>query len=50
MWWDARKLHEPAEILIADITKNETQQLNRAHGISCLEYENSIPIRFMVIT
>lgn len=47
-WWDVRKLSEPLETLIVDLTKGEPPKLTRAHGISVLEYENSIPIRFMV--
>lgn len=43
-----RKLSEPLETLIIDLTKGEPPKLTRAHGISVLEYESSIPIKFMV--
>jgi dynein intermediate chain 2 len=49
-WWDMRKLNEPSETLILDIVKGEEQILSRALGASCLEYEGTIPTRFMVGT
>uniref|UniRef100_A0A1B6H019 Dynein intermediate chain 3, ciliary n=1 Tax=Cuerna arida TaxID=1464854 RepID=A0A1B6H019_9HEMI len=49
-WWDVRKLNEPMETLILDMTKGEEQSLNRALGASCLEYEPTIPTRFMIGT
>ncbi|PNF32875.1 Dynein intermediate chain 3, ciliary [Cryptotermes secundus] len=49
-WWDTRKLNEPSETLILDIVKGEEQILSRALGASCLEYEGTIPTRFMVGT
>lgn len=47
-WWDMRKLNEPSETLILDIVKGEEQILSRALGASCLEYEGTIPTRFMM--
>ncbi|GLV48672.1 dynein axonemal intermediate chain 2 [Carabus blaptoides fortunei] len=50
-WWDTRKLSEPMETLILDMVKSgEPQQLSRAQGVSCMEYEPTIPTRFMVGT
>ncbi|XP_021928495.1 dynein intermediate chain 3, ciliary isoform X1 [Zootermopsis nevadensis] len=49
-WWDTRKLNEPNETLILDVVKGEEQVLSRALGASCLEYEGTIPTRFMVGT
>jgi len=54
MWWDARKLTEPTEVLILDLSKNENAdepewaKWARSHGVSCMDYDPSIPIRFMV--
>ena len=50
-WWDIRKYKEPTEILVLDPVKNEANQsLQNAHGASCLEFETSIPTKFMVGT
>jgi dynein intermediate chain 2 len=48
-WWDTRKLSEPTETLILDISKDD-QTMANALGASCLEYESTIPTRFMVGT
>lgn len=54
MWWDARKLTEPTEVLILDLSKNENgdepewAKWARSHGVFCMDYDPSIPIRFMV--
>lgn len=49
--WDARKLAVPLETLIVDLVKpSEPQNRARAQGVSCLEYETTIPTRFMVGT
>ncbi|RZC38774.1 dynein intermediate chain 3, ciliary [Asbolus verrucosus] len=47
--WDTRKMSEPTETLILDISK-EDQSMSNALGASCLEYETTIPTRFMVGT
>ncbi|XP_049779568.1 dynein axonemal intermediate chain 2 [Schistocerca cancellata] len=49
-WWDTRKMAEPTETLILDPVKSEDQSLSRALGASCLEYEGTIPTRFMIGT
>lgn len=48
LWWDIRRLGEPTERLILDPTK----QLDpaKAQGAITLEYEPTIPTRFMVGT
>lgn len=44
-------MSEPLETLILDIVKaGEVQDMSRAQGVSCLEYEHTIPTRFMVGT
>lgn len=48
--WDTRKLSEPTENLILDAAKPEEQSMANAMGASCLEYEPTIPTRFMVGT
>lgn len=49
-WWDVRKMKMPVETLILDISKSGDQLLSRALGASVLEYESTIPTRFMVGT
>nr|CAH7769272.1 unnamed protein product [Callosobruchus chinensis] len=49
-WWDLRRLVEPTETLILDYNKDEEQSLANALGASVLEYESTIPTRFMVGT
>ncbi|XP_006886454.1 PREDICTED: dynein intermediate chain 2, axonemal [Elephantulus edwardii] len=48
MWWDIRKLSEPTELLILDITKKE--MLENALGAISLEFESTLPTKFMVGT
>jgi len=48
LWWDIRRLGEPTERLILDPTKQLDP--NKAQGAICLEYEPTIPTRFMVGT
>ncbi|XP_066092984.1 dynein axonemal intermediate chain 2 isoform X1 [Saccopteryx bilineata] len=48
MWWDIRKLSEPTEVVIMDITRKE--QLENALGAISLEFESSLPTKFMVGT
>ncbi|XP_045536174.1 dynein axonemal intermediate chain 2 [Papilio machaon] len=51
-WWDTRNMNEPTDSMIIDIVKlpNDTQSIEKALGISALEYEPTIPTRFMVGT
>ncbi|XP_071750143.1 dynein intermediate chain 3, ciliary isoform X2 [Lepeophtheirus salmonis] len=47
-WWDIRKFTEPTEVLVLDTSKDP--DIRRAHGASCLEFESTIPTKFMVGT
>lgn len=40
MWWDIRKISEPTEVVILDITKKE--QLESALGAISLEFEPTL--------
>ncbi|CAF3414406.1 unnamed protein product [Rotaria sp. Silwood1] len=48
LWWDTKKLSEPVETLILDIEKKG--RLENALGAMSLEYESTIPTKFMVGT
>ncbi|XP_050528690.1 dynein intermediate chain 3, ciliary-like isoform X2 [Daktulosphaira vitifoliae] len=56
MWWDTRKLDEPTEVLLLDLTKTEDEEeqdwvkWSRSHGITCMDYDPLLPIRFMIGT
>ncbi|CAG5033568.1 unnamed protein product [Parnassius apollo] len=51
-WWDMRNLNEVTDELIIDLVKSSTEPQNMAtaNGVSALEYEPTIPSRFMVGT
>ncbi|KPJ08451.1 Dynein intermediate chain 2, axonemal [Papilio machaon] len=51
-WWDMRNLNEVTDELIIDMVKSPTEPQNMAtaFGASALEYEATIPSRFMVGT
>lgn len=48
LWWDTRKLGEPTEVLYLDPTKK--QDFSKVQGATSLEYEPTIPTKFMVGT
>ncbi|CAF0850563.1 unnamed protein product [Adineta steineri] len=48
LWWDTKKLSEPVDTLILDIEKKG--RLENALGAMTLEYEPTIPTKFMVGT
>jgi len=48
LWWDTRKMGEPTEKLFLDPTKK--QDITKAQGAFSLEYEPTIPTKFMVGT
>ncbi|XP_070580175.1 dynein intermediate chain 3, ciliary-like [Ptychodera flava] len=48
LWWDTRKLGEPTEKLIMDPSKK--MDVEKAQGVIALEYEPTIPTKFMVGT
>ncbi|CAK9823903.1 Dynein axonemal intermediate chain 2 [Anthophora retusa] len=47
MWWDIRKLQTPTETLVIDLYKPDDQNINKAIGISALQFEPSMGTRFM---
>lgn len=51
-WWDLRKFDEPTDVMIMDIVKTATdvQSMATANGVTMIEYEPTIPTRFMVGT
>ncbi|KAJ8729776.1 hypothetical protein PYW08_001357 [Mythimna loreyi] len=50
-WWDLRKMDAPTDELCLDMVKpHEPQSMSRAKGVSVLEFEPTIPTRFMVGT
>jgi dynein intermediate chain 2 len=42
-----RKLETPLETLVMDLDKTDDQDLDRAIGVSALQFESSIGTRFM---
>uniref|UniRef100_A0A336MML7 CSON003941 protein n=1 Tax=Culicoides sonorensis TaxID=179676 RepID=A0A336MML7_CULSO len=50
LWWDMRNLNNPFDVLLTDPIKTDEQDLSRALGVSVLEYEPSMPTRFMAGT
>ncbi|CAH0726408.1 unnamed protein product, partial [Brenthis ino] len=51
-WWDIRNMSEPTDEMIMDVVKSsfDVQSMATANGISALEYEHTIPTRFMAGT
>ncbi|CAG4991625.1 unnamed protein product [Colias eurytheme] len=51
-WWDIRNMSEPTEEMIIDVVKSsfDVQSMANSNGVSTLEYEPTIPTRFMVGT
>ncbi|XP_063363449.1 dynein intermediate chain 3, ciliary [Cydia amplana] len=51
-WWDTRNMSEPTDSMIIDLVKlpTDTQSFENSLGVSALEYEPTIPTRFMVGT
>ncbi|XP_018644483.1 axonemal dynein intermediate chain, putative [Schistosoma mansoni] len=47
-WWDVRKMSEPTEFLYLDPTKK--QDISCAQGAYALEYESTMPTKFMAGT
>ncbi|KAM3596241.1 uncharacterized protein V6R79_010830 [Siganus canaliculatus] len=48
LWWDVRKLAEPTERLVLDLSREGN--LDRASGAVSLEFESTMPTKFMVGT
>lgn len=51
-WWDIRKINQPTDEMIIDVVSSmsEVQSMARSNGISVMEFEPTIPTRFMVGT
>ncbi|XP_022112334.2 dynein axonemal intermediate chain 2 isoform X1 [Pieris rapae] len=51
-WWDIRNMDEPTDEMIIDVVQSsfDVQSMANANGISVMEYEPTIPTRFMVGT
>nr|XP_034825021.1 dynein intermediate chain 3, ciliary-like [Maniola hyperantus] len=51
-WWDTRAMSAPTDEMILDVVESASgaQSASRAHGVSVLEYEPTIPTRFMAGT
>ncbi|XP_076639705.1 dynein axonemal intermediate chain 2 [Colletes latitarsis] len=47
MWWDIRKLQTPTETLVIDLCNPDDQNVEKATGISALQFESSMGTRFM---
>lgn len=47
IWWDTRRLNEPLERLYMDPVRTDEQDLTRSYGVSVLEYETTMPTKFM---
>lgn len=50
LWWDTRNLNEYLDVLLMDPMKTDEQEISRALGVSVLEYETTIPTKFMTGT
>lgn len=51
-WWDLRNMSEPTDEIILDMvaSANDEPTMAKANGVSSLEFEPTIPTRFMVGT
>ena len=50
LWWDTRNFTEPVDKLVLDPYLEDENNVSRAQGASILEYEWTIPSKFMVGT
>ncbi|XP_076046476.1 dynein intermediate chain 3, ciliary-like [Oratosquilla oratoria] len=50
MWWDTRKLSTPTDVLVLDVTRSDPPNHRRALSGLAVEYEASMPTKFMVAT
>ncbi|XP_025832575.1 dynein intermediate chain 3, ciliary-like [Agrilus planipennis] len=48
VWWDMRKLGDPLEVLMVDLVDDRFQSLTNALGVTALQYESTVPTKFMV--
>ncbi|XP_075160545.1 dynein intermediate chain 3, ciliary [Haematobia irritans] len=47
-FWDIRNMEKPFYDLLLDTEKTDEQSRERAHGVTVLEFEYTIPIRFII--
>lgn len=47
MWWDTRWLHHPTETLMFDLENPNEPDIDRAIGVSCLNYGPMVGTKFM---
>lgn len=50
IWWDTRRADEPLDRMMMDPVVSNEMDINRSYGVSVLEYESSMPARFMAGT
>lgn len=49
-FWDTRKFKAPIDALCCDPVRTEEQELNRSFGVSALEFEYTIPTKYLIGT
>ncbi|XP_011295440.2 dynein intermediate chain 3, ciliary [Musca domestica] len=49
-YWDGRDLEQPIQELLMDPQMTDDQMRSRSHGVTVMEFEYTIPIRFIVGT
>ncbi|KAG6455160.1 dynein intermediate chain 3, ciliary [Manduca sexta] len=51
-WWDARNMNDPTDEMIIDVVKSsfDVQSMANSNGVCSLEFEPTMPTRFMVGT
>lgn len=47
-FWDSRDLNKPIQEILLDPSMSDDQSRDRAHGVTVLEFEYTIPIRFII--
>ena len=50
LWWDMRKLSTPLDALILDFERTNEPTLEKAMSASCMEYDPSMPNKFLTGT
>lgn len=49
-WWDTRRFDQPISSLICDPERTDNQNLYRSYGCSVLEYEYTMPTKYLMGT
>ncbi|XP_013101170.2 dynein intermediate chain 3, ciliary [Stomoxys calcitrans] len=47
-YWDGRDLKAPKQLFLLDPVMNDDQLRDRSHGVTVLEFEYTIPIRYII--